>query len=169
MKNRINMTFDGLFLQRPIVSSIIKKCIEATLKEENITPPCEINVLVTNDQGIRTINKASRDIDKATDVLSFPMFELQAGAPPADWEGYIDPESGLCPLGDMCISLERATAQAKEFGHSQKREVGYLTIHSMLHLLGYDHLDEGPQKAQMRAREEAIASTIAGMDRHQSK
>ena len=65
----------------------------------------------------------------------------------------------------MCISLERAIAQAKEFGHSVKREVGYLTIHSMLHLLGYDHLDEGPQKAQMRAREEAIAATIPGMSR----
>ena len=74
-------------------------------------------------------------------------------------------ETGLCPLGDMCISLERARAQAKEFGHSEKREVGYLTIHSMLHLLGYDHLDEGPQKAQMRAREEAIAATMAGMSR----
>lgn len=165
MKNRINMTFDGLFIQRPIVSAIIKKCIEATLKEENIQIPCEINVLVTNDRGIRSINKASRDIDKATDVLSFPMFELEAGSPPTDWEAYIDPESGMCPLGDMCISLERAASQAKEFGHSQKREVGYLTIHSMLHLLGYDHLDEGPQKAQMRAREEAIASTIVGIDR----
>ena len=77
----------------------------------------------------------------------------------------MDPESNLCPLGDMCISLERATAQAKEFGHSVKREVGYLTIHSMLHLLGYDHLDEGPQKAQMRMREEAIAAAIPGMRR----
>ena len=65
----------------------------------------------------------------------------------------------------MVISLERARAQAKEFGHSGKREVGYLTIHSMLHLLGYDHLDEGPMKKQMRAREEAIASTIEGMSR----
>jgi probable rRNA maturation factor len=65
----------------------------------------------------------------------------------------------------MCISLERACAQAKEFGHSEKREVGYLTIHSVLHLLGYDHLDEGPQKAQMRQREEAIASNIPGMSR----
>ena len=69
------------------------------------------------------------------------------------------------PLGDMCISLERARAQAAEFGHSVRREVGYLTIHSMLHLLGYDHLDEGPQKRQMRAREEAIAAGIPGMSR----
>lgn len=133
---------------------------------EGVSAPCEINVLVTNDQGIQAINKASRNLDKPTDVLSFPMFELEAGNPPADWGEYLDPGTGLCPLGDMCISLERATAQAKEFGHSSRREIGYLTIHSMLHLLGYDHLDEGPQKAQMRAREEAIAATIPGMSRN---
>ena len=167
MKNiKINLTFDTFTLKKPTISGIIKKCIEATLAAEGVTAPCEINVLVTNDQGIHAINKASRDIDRPTDVLSFPMFELEAGAPPEDWEPYLDPESGLCPLGDMCISLERACAQAKEFGHSEKREVGYLTIHSMLHLLGYDHLDEGPQKAQMRAREEAIAATIPGMTRN---
>jgi probable rRNA maturation factor len=107
---------------------------------------------VTDDKGIRAINAACRQIDKPTDVLSFPMFQLEAGNPPADWEEYMDPETEMCPLGDMAISLERAVAQAKEFGHSTRREVGYLTIHSMLHLLGYDHLDEGPQKAQMRAR-----------------
>ena len=166
MKNmKINLTFDRFTLKKPIISSIIKKCIEATLSAEQICVPCEINVLVTNDQGIQAINKVSRNIDKPTDVLSFPMFELEAGNPPADWEEYLDPDTGLCPLGDMCISLERACAQAKEFGHSEKREVGYLTIHSMLHLLGYDHLDEGPQKAQMRAREEAIAASIPGMTR----
>ena len=94
------------------------------------------------------------------------MFQLEAGNPPQDWNEYLDAETGLCPLGDMCISLERAISQAKEFGHSVKREVGYLTIHSMLHLLGYDHLDEGEQKKQMRAREEAIASAIPGMRRN---
>lgn len=165
MKMKINMTFDRFSLKNPVVSSIIRKCVEATLQAEGVLVPCEINVLVTDDDGIRAINKASRDIDKATDVLSFPMFELEAGSPPNDQEDYLDPETGLCPLGDMCISLERAAAQAKEFGHSEKREVGYLTIHSMLHLLGYDHLDEGPQKAQMRAREEAIAASIPGMTR----
>ena len=166
MKNvKINMTFDGYGLKKAIIGSVIRKCIEATLVAEKITVPCEINVLVTNDKGIHAVNLASRNIDKPTDVLSFPMFQLEAGAPPADWGEYLDPETGLCPLGDMCISLQRAMAQAKEFGHSEKREVGYLTIHSMLHLLGYDHLDEGPQKAQMRAREEAIAATIPGMTR----
>ena len=135
------------------------------MKAEKIKPTCEINVLVTNDRGIRAINMASRNIDKPTDVLSFPMYQLEAGNPPADWQEYLDIETEMCPLGDMCISLERAIAQAKEFGHSVKREVGYLTIHSMLHLLGYDHMDEGAQKAQMRAREEAIAATIPGMTR----
>ena len=167
MKNlKINLTFDCFTLKQPIVSSIITKCIETTLAAEGITAPCEINVLVTNDKGIHAINLANRQIDRPTDVLSFPMFELEAGNPPADWEGYLDPETGMCPLGDMCISLERANAQAKEFGHSSRREVGYLTIHSMLHLLGYDHLDEGPQKAQMRGREESIASGIPGMQRN---
>ena len=165
-KYKINLTFDVLTLRQPFVTSIIHKCVEAVLDAEGVTAPCEINVFVTNDKGIRAINAASRNIDKATDVLSFPMFQLEPGNPPADWEEYLDFETDLCPLGDMCISLERAQAQAKEFGHSAKREVGYLTIHSMLHLLGYDHLDEGPMKKQMRAREEAIAATIAGMSRN---
>ena len=165
MANKINMTFDCFTLRHPSISRIISKCVEATLKAENISVKCEINILVTNDRGIRAINNASRNIDKATDVLSFPMFELEAGNPPTDWQEYLDLETGMCPLGDMCISLERAIAQAKEFGHTVKREVGYLTIHSMLHLLGYDHMDEGEQKAQMRAREEAIAATISGLSR----
>ena len=166
MKNtKVNITFDIFSLRQGFAADIIKKCIYATLEAEGISVPCEINVLVTNDKGIHAINLASRQIDKPTDVLSFPMFSLEAGNPPQDWEDYLDPETELCPLGDMCISLERATAQAKEFGHSVRREVGYLTIHSMLHLLGYDHLDEGEQKKQMRAREEAIAAGIPGMKR----
>ena len=144
---------------------IIKTCINETLKAERIAVPCEINVLVTNDEGIHIINKTSRDIDRPTDVLSFPMFEFIPGDPPADWVEFQDPATGLVPLGDMCISLQRAEAQAKEFGHSLRREVGYLTIHSMLHLLGYDHLDEGVMKAQMREREEAIAAGIPNMTR----
>ena len=163
---KINLTYDCMTLQKPVISSIIRKCIITTLEAEKITVPCEINVLVTNDSGIRAINAACRQIDKATDVLSFPMFQLEAGNPPSDWEDYMDPETGLCPLGDMAISLERAIAQANEFGHSTRREVGYLTIHSMLHLLGYDHLDEGPEKAQMRGREEVIAGSIPRMQRH---
>ena len=164
--NKINITYDIFTIKQPLVTAIIRRCIQSTLEAEGIDVDSEINVLVTNDRGIRAINNASRNIDKATDVLSFPMFQLEPGNPPTDWEAYLDAETDLCPLGDMCISLERATAQAKEFGHSVKREVGYLTIHSMLHLLGYDHLDEGEQKKQMRAREEASAATIPGMQRN---
>lgn len=164
-KMKINLTFDVFTLRQPIVTSIIQKCVEATVTAEGVNVPCEINVFVTNDKGIQAINAASRNINKPTDVLSFPMFHLTPGQLPKDWEAYLDPETGMCPLGDMAISLERAITQAKEFGHSTKREIGYLTIHSMLHLLGYDHLDEGPMKAQMRAREEDIARTIPGMSR----
>ena len=165
MRHKINLVFEQLSLQKFVISSIIRNCIQQTLRAEGIGVPCEINVLVTDDRGIQVINRESRDMDKPTDVLSFPMFQLEAGNPPQDWQEYQDPESGLVPLGDMCISLERAIAQAQEFGHSTRREVGYLTIHSMLHLLGYDHLDEGPQKKQMRQREEAIAASIPNMNR----
>lgn len=132
----------------------IRAVIAAALDAQGVVFPCEINVMLTNDEGIRRINQAMRGVDKPTDVLSFPMFDMPAGSLPTP--GWSDPDTGLIPLGDMCISLERAEAQAKEFGHSVERELSYLTVHSVLHLLGYDHMDEGEQKAQMRAREEAI-------------
>ena len=160
MRHKINIVFEQLSLQKFAIKSIIRTCINAVLDAEGINVPCEINVLVTDDEGIRAINNAYRKIDKATDVLSFPMFELTAGQLPASWEAYKDPDTGLVPLGDMAISLERARQQAAEFGHSARREVGYLTIHSILHLLGYDHVDEGPMKKQMRAAEEAILAEI---------
>ena len=165
MRTKINLTISTFSILRPIVISVIRRSIETTLKMQGVKVPCEINVLITDDKGIQAINKASRNIDAPTDVLSFPMFQLTAGELPDDWSEYIDPETGLCPLGDMAISVERAIKQAREYGHSMRREIGYLTIHSMLHLLGYDHLDEGPMKAQMRAREETIASGIPGMTR----
>ena len=165
MRHKINLVFEQLSLQKFAISHNIRKCIRETLSAEGVSVRCEINVLVTDDAGIQIINRESRNLDKPTDVLSFPMFQLEAGNPPKDWTEYQDPASGLVPLGDMCISLERAMAQAEEFGHSPRREVGYLTIHSMLHLLGYDHLDEGEEKRRMRSREEAIAARIPGMNR----
>lgn len=162
---KINLTFECPTLRKFQVSAIIKECITATLREENIHIPCEINVLITNNTGIQGINKAYRNIDRHTDVLSFPMFDLTPGQPPEDWSEYIDMDTGMCPLGDMAISLEQAITQAKEYGHTSRREIGYLTIHSMLHLLGYDHMDDGPQKEQMRSREEAIAAKIPRMQR----
>ena len=137
----------------------LEKVITAALEAEGVELPCEINVLLTDDEGIHQINRDMREVDRPTDVLSFPMFELEPGTPP-NGEDYLDPATGLCPLGDLCISLERAQAQAEEFGHSVEREICYLTVHSVLHLLGYDHLDEGPMKAQMRQREEAILESL---------
>ena len=141
------------------VTNRIESVIRAALDAQKVELPCEISVLLTDDEGIHQINLDMRGVDRPTDVLSFPLFELEPGVPP-EGDDYLDPESGLCPLGDMCISLERAAAQAEEFGHSLERELCYLTVHSVLHLLGYDHLDEGPMKAQMRAREENILSAL---------
>lgn len=143
----------------PELTGQVKRVIEAALKAEQVKVPCEISVLFTDNDGIQAINREMREIDRPTDVLSFPMFELEPGVPPED-EDYLDPETGMCPLGDMCISLERAEEQAKEYGHSLERELCYLAVHSVLHLLGYDHLDEGPMKRQMRAREEAILGEL---------
>ena len=163
-KYRVNISHDVINLRSFFITNVIRRCVESVMTAEGVNIPCEINVLITNDKGIQAINRASREIDKPTDVLSFPMFQLEPGIPPEGQE-FLDPETQMCPLGDMAISLERAVAQAEEFGHSVRREVGYLTIHSMLHLLGYDHLDEGERKAQMRAREEAIAATVKGVKR----
>ena len=160
MSAMIRISFDHRTLASVSLTRVIRRCINAVLQAEGVDPDCEINVLLTDDRGIHAINKASRGIDRPTDVLSFPMFSLTPGELPEDWSAYLDPETGLCPLGDMAISLERARRQAAEYGHSVSREVGYLTIHSMLHLLGYDHLDEGPEKARMRAREEIILRRV---------
>lgn len=140
------------------IESQIRTSICAALDAQGVPLACEINVMVTNDEGIRAINGSMRGLDKPTDVLSFPMFDMPAGSVPSI--GWTDPDTGLLPLGDMCISLERAQAQAEEYGHSLERELCYLTVHSVLHLLGYDHMDEGPQKAQMREREEAILGSM---------
>lgn len=160
MKHSILVRYANKREKNPALTIHIYRCISAALDAEGVSIPCEINVLVTDDQGIRVINKATRGVDSATDVLSFPMFNFEPGKLPADVEDLVDPQTGLLPLGDMAISLERAKDQAKRFGNTLKREVGYLTIHSVLHLLGYDHLDEGEMKRQMRIREEIIAAGI---------
>lgn len=136
----------------------IERIITATLQAQGMELPCELNVLFTDDDGIHAINLEQRQIDRPTDVLSFPMFELTPGELPDEEDA--DPGSECIPLGDMVLSLERAQAQADEFGHSLEREVSYLTVHSVLHLLGYDHMDEGAEKAQMREREEAILTAL---------
>ena len=142
--------------------ALIRRTIRTALAAEGLTAPCEVDVLLTNDEAIHQINLDMREVDRPTDVLSFPEFELTPGQLPGP-EG-ADPGTGLIPLGDMVLSMERVAAQAREYGHSKRRELSYLVTHSVLHLLGYDHLDEGPMKAQMRAREEAIMALL-GLER----
>ena len=139
-------------------TAFIRRVIGTALAAEGVTFPCEIDVLLTHDAGIHQINRDMRQVDRATDVLSFPEFDLTPGQLPGEEDA--DPGTGLVPLGDMVISMEHVAAQAKEYGHSNRRELAYLVVHSVLHLLGYDHLDEGPMKAQMRGREEAIMTEL---------
>ena len=142
--------------------SFLREVIRAALDGESVDVPCEISVLLTNDTGIHRVNVDMRGVDAPTDVLSFPMFELTPGDKPTEDDA--DPATGLVPLGDMCISMERVCAQAREYGHSDRRELAYLAVHSVLHLLGYDHMDEGPEKALMRAHEEEIMDVL-GLER----
>ena len=160
MTYRINLSFDEKRISNLGLGMHIRRCIAQALQYQGVKIPCEINVLVTDNNGIRAINGATRNIDEATDVLSFPAHELVAGELPDNWDGYIEPATGRVLLGDMCLSLERAMEQGREYGHGIKREIGYLTVHSVLHLLGYDHLDEGPMKQQMRRQEETIMAQL---------
>ena len=136
-------------------AGLIKKAVGMALDAEGVEVPCVVSVLLTDDEGIRAVNKEFRGVDSATDVLSFPLNELEPGKfDPEKCERDLD--TGAVLLGDMMISLERCENQGEEYGHGFNKEVQYLTVHSVLHLLGYDHVDEGEMKAQMRAREKAI-------------
>lgn len=155
MKHEVYVSRERRNLGHNNAASLIKKAAERALDAEGIETPCLISVMLTDEEGIRAVNREFRGVDAATDVLSFPLNELTAGEfDPEDCER--DPETGAVMLGDMMISLPRCEKQGKEFGHGFEREIQYLTVHSVLHLLGYDHVDEGPMKKQMRAREKEI-------------
>ena len=134
-------------LGHPETAALVKKAAAAALRAEGVDEPCEIGVTLTNDEGIHAINREQRGVDRPTDVLSFPIDEM-------------DYDTNRRYLGDMVLSLERAEAQGEEYGGGFKHEAQYLTVHSVLHLLGYDHLDEGEEKANMRAREKAIMKEL---------
>lgn len=138
---------------------LIQRAISAALREEKVPDDCEVSVLLTDNEGIHELNRDYRGVDRPTDVLSFPANELSPGEFDADLCER-DPETGRVFLGDMAISLEKCEAQAEEFGHSFERELMYLTVHSTLHLLGYDHVDEAEMKRQMRGREDVIMSRL---------
>ena len=134
---------------------IVKKAIKKSLDFMEFGTKFEISVMFVDDEKIRELNRMHRDIDRSTDVLSFPMFEY-------DENGEIIEEfadfnkKGELLLGDIVISLEHAEKQAEEYGHSYMREVGFLTVHSMLHLFGYDHMNEEDEKEMFSCQEEIL-------------
>ncbi len=135
---------------------LMRRCCHATLVMENFEGSAEVDISLVDNAQIKAINKEHRHIDLVTDVLSFPLGE----------NGVYDvnPETGAKQLGDIVLSLEKAAEQAKQFEHSFQREVGYLTVHSMLHLLGYDHVGGGMEALRMREKEEAVM-TMVGLPR----
>lgn len=138
----------------PNEEKLIKKVIETVLKEEDIIQELEIYVTLTNNESIHKTNLEQRNVDRPTDVLSFPMFERE--------EIHFLKESNKeepTILGDIIVSIEKVKEQAEEYGHSFERELAYLVTHGMLHLLGYDHMIED-EKAQMRKREEEILGLL---------
>jgi len=131
---------------------LVRKCCHAVLEEEGFDGLAEVSATFTDDEHIRQLNKAYRYIDKSTDVLSFPLGENGVYD--------INHDTGAKMLGDIVISVPHATAQAEEYGHSLEREIGFLTVHSMLHLLGYDHVNGGIEEVRMREKEETVLTKL---------
>ena len=155
MENEITISREVKNLGHNESAALIKKAVNMALKAEKIDVPCIVSVMLTDEEGIRAVNREFRNVDAATDVLSFPMNELV----PGEFNAEIcerDMDTGAVLLGDMMISVPRCEKQGEEFGHGYQREIMYLTVHSVLHLLGYDHVDEGEMKRKMRAREKEI-------------
>ena len=145
-KHKVYLRQSGRELRIQACKGLVEHAICETLRYEAVDEICVINVLVTGDRGIRKYNRTYRDIDSATDVLSFPMQDfIHSG-----WDGLseteIDKDTGYLPLGDIVISSESVRRQADEYGHSVEDEMAYLIIHSTLHLLGYDHDNEANEK-----------------------
>ena len=155
MKHEIYVSREVTGLGHNNSAACIKKAVNMALDAEGVDVPCIVSVMLTDDEGIHSVNREFRNVDRPTDVLSFPMNELTPGAFDAA-ECERDMDTGAVLLGDMMVSIPRCAAQGEEFGHGYERELIYLTVHSVLHLLGYDHVDEGEMKHAMRAREKAI-------------
>ena len=135
------------------LEATLKKAMDIVAQKENLTDNTEVDITIVNNDEIHTLNRDYRGIDRPTDVLSFALDE-------GDEEPEVDDGEAEHLLGDVIISAPKAVEQGEEFGHGLTREMTYLAVHGMLHLLGYDHLDEGPQKQQMRAREGAILAEL---------
>ncbi len=140
----------------PAARALVKRAITAALSYEGFDAPAEVSVTFTDNERIRRLNREFRNKDAATDVLSFPM--LDEGGEDADFD--VDPDTGLTVLGDIVISVERAREQAEQFGHSFERELSFLAVHSVLHLLGYDHERSEKEDKEQRRRQEEILSLL---------
>lgn len=138
----------------PEIENVVRTAIEYSMKSEKLDKDYEVSVLFVDDSEIRGINKEHRDIDKATDVLSFPMVDFHNGQLISDVGDY-DLDEELLFLGDIIISAETAERQAKEYGHSLLREIAFLTAHSCFHLLGYDHMVPEEEEV-MKGKQEAV-------------
>ncbi len=143
--------------------AVAKQVVERVLETEGCPYETEVNLLLTDDDEIHRINREYRDVDRPTDVLSFPQVEYET---PADF-GWAEaherdcfhPDTGELMLGDIIVSMDRVREQAEKYGHGQKREYAFLIAHSMLHLLGYDHMTE-PEAADMEARQSAVLESL---------
>ena len=152
MNHQINIGFDTAVEDGQAVAGLIRTCALRVLESENVPFDAAVDVTVVDADAIREMNAEYRDKDAVTDVLSFPMYEFYNGEPQEELER--EPDSGCVMLGDMILCYTRACEQAAEFGHSPARECGYLTTHSVLHLLGYDHERNDADTRLMRAKEE---------------
>ncbi|GMQ60044.1 rRNA maturation RNase YbeY [Vallitalea sediminicola] len=143
--------------------NMINKVIDVSLDQEKCPYEVEISITITNNEEIRKINKEYRDMDKPTDVLSFPLIDFSEPSKfddiDASSDEWFDLDTGELMLGDIIISLERAKEQAKEYGHSLEREIGFLTAHSMLHLMGYDHIINEEEQV-MNVKQQQILNEV---------
>lgn len=157
IENETEVTFDF------DVKEVVKLVVDEVLEQENCPYESQINVLLTDNEGIRYFNKEYRDIDRETDVLSFPNVDFtEPGVFDIDEDSeadYFDPESGELILGDIIISVDKVMEQAQNYGHSRLREFAFLVAHSMLHLSGYDHME--PEEAKvMEEKQEQILTRL---------
>lgn len=141
------------------VRMLVRRCCTAVLVNEQFPESAEVSVTFVDDEAIHQLNKSYRNVDRSTDVLSFPLGE--------NGKYDINNDTGMCLLGDIVISIPHAVNQAEIYGHTLEREIGFLTVHSMLHLLGYDHENGGLESIRMREKEENVLSQL-GLRRNES-
>ena len=142
------------------LAPLLKQAARATLESEGIQTACAVEILYTDNQGIRQLNREFRQKDRVTDVLSFPMLDLEPGQQPVAAPDTVDPETGAVFLGNVVLSLPRAEEQAREYGHSFQREAAFLCVHSVLHLLGYDHERSPEEDKLQRIKAEAVLEEL---------